>query len=148
MMKNMDRESFPAKLKALLTERGMSNRELARRLEMSPTQVGKWINGVDTPRTDVVLAISSIFKVPPPYLLGYADFEGSNPEAFAAGWQALQDIKTGVAALESAMELQASAMGLDLRGGKYVRNTASSLIGSRRGNDEGVSDALGDARQG
>lgn len=68
----MNTDNFPDRLKGLLEERGISQRELARRLGLSNVSVNQWVKGVAKPSRDTVPELCSVLGVTPSYLL-YGD---------------------------------------------------------------------------
>ena len=62
---------FGEKLKALRTERGLTQEQLAARLYVSRTAVSKWETGGGSPILDSLQAVARLFDVSVDALLGY-----------------------------------------------------------------------------
>ena len=65
------------KLKALLKDHGMTQEDLAERLEVSRQAVGKWVNDKGIPEVGKLVQISNLFGVSMDYLLK-EDYEEKN----------------------------------------------------------------------
>lgn len=65
------------KLKALLKDNGMTQEDLAERLEVSRQAVGKWVNDKGIPEVGKLIQISNLFGVSMDYLLK-EDYEEKN----------------------------------------------------------------------
>lgn len=63
-------KGLPEKLKELRTKYGFSQRELANRLDVSPSIVSGYETGERTPSIDVLLSLSYLFHCSVDYLLG------------------------------------------------------------------------------
>lgn len=63
-------KDLPYKLKELRTKYGFSQRELANRLDVSPSIVSGYETGERTPSVDVLLSISYLYNCSVDYLLG------------------------------------------------------------------------------
>ena len=63
-------KDLPNKLKELRTKYGFSQRQLANRLDISPSIVSGYETGERTPSIDVLLSISYIYNCSVDYLLG------------------------------------------------------------------------------
>lgn len=63
-------KDLPNKLKELRNKYGYSQRELANRLDISPSIVSGYETGERTPSIDVLLSISFLFHCSVDYLLG------------------------------------------------------------------------------
>lgn len=72
-MKNINREG--KLLQELMNQRGESNSDLARALDVSPSTVTLWLKGVRSPfaTQTMLLKIASHYNVSPNYLLGVAE---------------------------------------------------------------------------
>jgi transcriptional regulator with XRE-family HTH domain len=62
--------SMPAKIKELRTKHGMTQAELASRLDITRSAVNAWEQGGAIPSTETIVHLARIFKVPSDYLLG------------------------------------------------------------------------------
>lgn len=58
------------RIKALREKTGMSQSELARRLNVTRSSVNAWEMGVSTPTTQYVVEMARLFRVTTDYLLG------------------------------------------------------------------------------
>ena len=58
------------KLKTLLKDNGMTQEDLAERLEVSRQAVGKWVNDKGIPEVGKLVQISNLFQVSLDHLLG------------------------------------------------------------------------------
>ena len=61
---------LPQKLKALRIQFGLSQKQVAEKLEVSPSIVSGYETGERTPSTENVLALSYLYNVSTDYLLG------------------------------------------------------------------------------
>ncbi len=61
---------LPEKLKALRTERGLSQRTVARQLDVSPSIISSYETGERTPSAENLLALSHLYRCSTDYLLG------------------------------------------------------------------------------
>lgn len=77
-------QQFSDALNELLTGSGMSAKELARRIEVDPAQVGRWRKARGLPRPDNIIRVASVFGVDYDWLLGLAypevRSEGGEPD--------------------------------------------------------------------
>jgi transcriptional regulator with XRE-family HTH domain len=64
----MAMKTLGSKIEAYLAESGWSDRELARRVGVSPTTVSNWIEGKRDPRRKELLALSRVIRQPVEYL--------------------------------------------------------------------------------
>ena len=64
------------RLRALLQERGMKQRELARMLNVSDALISQWANGIHVPCVEDVVMIAQIFGTTTDYLIGLTDERG------------------------------------------------------------------------
>ena len=76
--------TFAQSLRALLDERGLSQAELARRLDLSPQAVSTWITGATTPSRINVVRLEDEFAVNPRgwllKLAGYSSSDENEPD--------------------------------------------------------------------
>ena len=70
---------LPEKLKALRVQFGLSQKQVAEKLEVSPSIVSGYETGERTPSTENVLALSYLYNVSTDYLLGR---QAADPHAF------------------------------------------------------------------
>lgn len=68
---------FSERLKKLRTERHLTQKELAKSLEMSQQIIAKWENNQSTPNPDMLVKITDFFDISADYLLGRTDEEVS-----------------------------------------------------------------------
>lgn len=68
-MKNL----FAERLRDLRNEKGLSQRELAKQLQVSSAIISKWENGLMQPTADNIIAVADFFNVCADYLLGRKD---------------------------------------------------------------------------
>lgn len=61
---------FSERLKKLRTEKHLSQKELAEKLEMSQQAIAKWENNQTTPNPEMLVRIADFFDVSADYLLG------------------------------------------------------------------------------
>lgn len=61
------------KLAALLKERGMSQKELAKAAGLTPTAVSRYVNGEREPRALTVAALAEVLGVKPSDIMGTSD---------------------------------------------------------------------------
>lgn len=64
---------FTERLKELLLMRGISQTELAKVIETTPTSVSYWINGKRQPLAENIYNISKFLNISSDYLLGLSD---------------------------------------------------------------------------
>ena len=69
-------KGLPEKLQTLRLKYGYSQKQVAEKLEISPSIVSGYETGERTPSTDVLLSLSQIYHCSTDYLLGK---ESSNP---------------------------------------------------------------------
>ena len=62
-------KGLPEKLKALRTKQGLSQKQVADRLNISPSIVSGYETGERTPSTEIILALSYLFNCSTDYLL-------------------------------------------------------------------------------
>lgn len=62
--------SFHERLKELRTESGMSQKEFAASLNVSPSKYNKWENGVNAPDLETISSLATHFNVSVDYLFG------------------------------------------------------------------------------
>lgn len=58
------------RIRKLREENGMSQSELAKRLDVTRSSVNAWESGLSTPTTQYVVALTRLFHVSADYLLG------------------------------------------------------------------------------
>ena len=58
------------KIKALREQKGMTQAELAKRLEITRSSVNAWEMGISIPSTQYVVELAELFKVSSDYILG------------------------------------------------------------------------------
>lgn len=63
-------KDLPQKLKALRTQYGYSQRQVAEKINVSPAIISSYETGERTPSTEVLLALSYLFSTSTDYLLG------------------------------------------------------------------------------
>ena len=68
-LQEVDEMTLGQKLKALLKDNGMTQEDLAERLEVSRQAVGKWVNDKGIPEVGKIVQISNLFGVSTDYLL-------------------------------------------------------------------------------
>ena len=61
------------KLAALLKERGMSQKELAKAAGLTPAAVSRYVNGEREPRALTVAALAEVLEVKPSDIMGTSD---------------------------------------------------------------------------
>lgn len=61
--------SVGKKIKALRTERSMTQKELGEKINVSSVSIGCWENGTKNPSLDAIISLSKLFKVTTDYLL-------------------------------------------------------------------------------
>ena len=91
-----DREmgaQFAAELNSLLQSKGISGKELSRRVEVDAAQVGRWRRGLGLPRPDNIARLAHVLGVDYEWLMGIAF-----PETRVAGAQPPDLIETAIRA--------------------------------------------------
>ncbi|MFQ6724070.1 MAG: helix-turn-helix domain-containing protein [Clostridia bacterium] len=68
---NRVNEIFAERLKELREEKGLSLKELARKIGVSDVAIGRWERKVQIPNIVMLDLIAKYFNVSPNYLLGY-----------------------------------------------------------------------------
>lgn len=68
---------LPEKLKKLRIKHGLSQKQVAERLDLSPSIVSGYETGERTPSTEVLLSLSYLYNVSTDYLLGRS---GGSPQ--------------------------------------------------------------------
>lgn len=63
-------KGLPDKLKALRLQSGLSQKQAAENLQISPSIVSAYETGERTPSTEVLLSLSQLYKCSTDYLLG------------------------------------------------------------------------------
>ena len=66
-------EVFAERLKDLRLEKGLSIRQLAKKVDLSPMAISHWENCSRTPSADALIILSKFFGVTTDYLLGLED---------------------------------------------------------------------------
>ncbi len=69
------------RLLELRTEKGLSQRETARLMQISQGTYNNWENGRTQPSIEQLIALASLFSVSVDYLIGNADEYGALPNA-------------------------------------------------------------------
>ncbi|MFQ7036090.1 MAG: helix-turn-helix domain-containing protein [Candidatus Borkfalkia sp.] len=64
------KNKFGERLSILLTEKNISYREFAQRLDISPSIVSQWTRGLKQPTADNILLVAEFFDVSTDYILG------------------------------------------------------------------------------
>lgn len=72
--------SFGEKLRVLLAERDMTQKELARQLNIAPSTMGSYIQNVREPDFATIKTIARFFGVTVDYLLSYCTEETQTPQ--------------------------------------------------------------------
>ncbi len=80
---------FPKKLKSLRQEKGISQTELAKAINVSQSAIGYWERGEKKPSVDALTKIAMFFRIPLIELIGYDDIyfnihHKMSPERFNA----------------------------------------------------------------
>lgn len=70
-------KDLPRKLQDLRTKFGMSQKQVAERLNISPSIVSGYETGERTPSTEVLLSLSYLYNVSTDYLLGRQPIESA-----------------------------------------------------------------------
>ena len=65
-----EQEKFIKNLSALLEEKGITQRELAEKIEVTEVTISRYLSGERSPRIEIVSKIAEYFKVTVDYLLG------------------------------------------------------------------------------
>lgn len=63
-MKKNEKEKILKKLKISMSENGITQTELAKKLNLTQSAISAWFKGKGTPNLDTLLELSSIFKKP------------------------------------------------------------------------------------
>lgn len=63
-------ENLPDKLKTLRTKYGLSQKQVAERIDISTSIVSAYETGERTPSTEILLALSNLYNCSTDYLLG------------------------------------------------------------------------------
>lgn len=69
---------FSARLKHVMKEQGITQQELADRINISRQLISQYVNGKSLPRTATLLRISEAFNLSETWFLGYKDYAVSN----------------------------------------------------------------------
>ena len=67
---------FGTKLKQLREERGLTQKELAKGMELSPSMISMYEGGGSYPSVEILIRLSHYFRVSTDYLLGVSDSNG------------------------------------------------------------------------
>lgn len=67
---------FGTKLKQLREERGLTQKELAKGMELSPSMISMYEAGGSYPSVEILIRLSHYFRVSTDYLLGVSDSNG------------------------------------------------------------------------
>lgn len=62
---------FPTRLRKLMNENNMSQAELARKTNITPSSISDWLNYKYDAKQDKIDIISRVFNVSPSYMMGY-----------------------------------------------------------------------------
>lgn len=73
MERGTNMNKFAERLKELREERGLSQRGLAKELDVSQPAIARWENNLQTPNIDIAILVAKYFKVTSDYLLGLED---------------------------------------------------------------------------
>ena len=63
-------DNFGERLAALRKERGMSQEELAEKLQLTRQTISKWETGASTPDLELLIQLAEVFDVSVDFLLG------------------------------------------------------------------------------
>ena len=74
-VKTKRKEVFSVRLKHVMKERGVTQQELADRINISRQLISQYVNGKSLPRTETLLRISEALRIRETWLLGYNDLE-------------------------------------------------------------------------
>ena len=72
-MKTFDLQIIAERLKALRTEKGVGQNELAKELELSNASISYWENAKQEPSASAIFKLSQYFDVSSDYLLGLSE---------------------------------------------------------------------------
>ena len=72
-MKTFDLHVLAERLKALRTEKGVGQNELAKELELSNASISYWENAKQEPSASAIFKLSQYFDVSSDYLLGLSE---------------------------------------------------------------------------
>ena len=67
---------FGTNLKQLREERGLTQKELAKGMELSPSMISMYEGGGSHPSVEILIRLSHYFRVSTDYLLGVSDSNG------------------------------------------------------------------------
>lgn len=94
-------KDLPLRLKELRTSHGYSQRDVAKKLHLSPSIVSGYETGERTPSTDVILALSYLYNCSTDYLLGktnecdsFVNTQGLTQEQHIAIVNLIESIRT------------------------------------------------------
>ncbi|HJB93317.1 MAG TPA: helix-turn-helix domain-containing protein [Candidatus Borkfalkia stercoripullorum] len=65
---------LPERLNELLRDRNISQRKLAKAIEVTSATVSAWCRGIKQPTADNIVALAKYFGVSTDYLLGFSDY--------------------------------------------------------------------------
>lgn len=81
-MQGVDYMAFADKLRSLIEEHNITQKQLAINLNIAPSTLGNYVQGVREPDFKTLIQLANYFKVSIDYLLGYnSDTTISNSEA-------------------------------------------------------------------
>lgn len=73
-----EQEKFIRNLSALLEEKGITQRELAEKIEVTEVTISRYLSGERSPRIEIVSKMAEYFDVSVDYLLGVSDVRNSS----------------------------------------------------------------------
>lgn len=68
------------KIKELRLDAGLSQPELAKKINVANSVISNWENATNTPRADYIISLAKIFKVSTDYILGLENEDGTKIE--------------------------------------------------------------------
>ncbi len=71
---------LPERLRECRKKQGLTQRDVARRIDMSPSLISSYESGERTPSLDVLLSLSYLYKCTTDYLLGRKIAASPSPE--------------------------------------------------------------------
>lgn len=108
-MKKNEKEKILKKLKISMFENGITQTELAKKLNLTQSAISAWFKGKGTPNLDTLLELSSIFKKPINYFFSddstTQNIIGNHNAQNAA--QTDNDLKKELELLKAKQEVQA-----------------------------------------
>lgn len=75
--------TFSTRLKMLLDEKGLMQKDLAKRCDTSAMSISRYINGSREPTMYAITALAKALNVSSDYLLGLSDVENPKPDLTA-----------------------------------------------------------------